>query len=69
MCQGFGTIVTKDGNVYFTMFDYDGDVSHSEIIEALGIKENGDRFKRTFVRTENTKWTEESFRFETESDS
>ena len=64
MCQGFGTIVTKNLDVYFTMFDDSGDIHHSNIIEALGIDENDNQFLRNFVRTENPDWTEESFHFD-----
>ena len=64
MCKGFGTIVTKNMDVYFTMFDEVGDIHHSDIIEALGIEENRNPFLRSFVRTENPVWTTDSFRFD-----
>jgi len=61
MCKGFGCIVTAE-SVYFIEPDFDGDVSHSEIIKRLGWEENKDPFNRRFIRVEYPDWTAASFR-------
>ena len=64
MCNGFGMIVSKDGKGYFTMPNIDGDISHSEILRALGWKEDTDTRLRKFVRVECADWTMKSFNFD-----
>jgi F0F1-type ATP synthase membrane subunit b/b' len=64
MCNGFGGIITQDGRVMFCEPDKDGDCSHSQLLKRLDIPDNTGRFKRSFVRFEFQKWTEESFRYD-----
>ena len=64
MCNGFGMIVSSEIKGYFTMPDSDGDMSHSDILEALGWKDNEEQFNRRFVRIECPNWTIDSFRFD-----
>ena len=67
MCTGFGLIVSKELQVYFIEPAYSGNCSHSDILERLGWKENGNKFLRNFVRVEYPDWTADSFRFDEES--
>jgi len=67
MCEGFGVIVTKDGRYLFCEPDFNGNVSHSEILRRACIKENTDPFNRSFVRVEIPTWKIGSFRFDEES--
>ena len=64
MCNGFGMIVSSEIKGYFTMPDSDGDMSHSDILRALGWKDNEEQFNRRFVRIECPNWTIDSFRFD-----
>jgi len=64
MCQGFGIIIDKDINLWFSEPDTDGNCSHSIIIERLGWRENEDPHLRSFVRVEFADWTPESFTFD-----
>ena len=64
MCNGFGMIVSGEIKGYFTMPDSDGDISHSDILRALGWKDNEEQFNRRFVRIECPNWTIDSFRFD-----
>ena len=64
MCNGFGMIVSSEIKGYFTMPDSDGDISHSDILRALGWKDNEEQFNRRFVRIECPNWTIDSFRFD-----
>ena len=66
MCEGFGTIVSNELKVYFIESDYDGNVSHSEILKRLGWTDNTDPHLRHFVRTECADWKIKSFRFDEE---
>jgi hypothetical protein len=67
MCNGFGMIITSELKGYFTTPDSDGDVSHSDILSALGWQDNEDQFTRRFVRIECPDWTIVSFRFDEDS--
>jgi len=67
MCNGFGMIVSKDMKAYFTTPDSDGDVSHSEILKALGWEDTTNIHLRNFVRVECADWTIKSFRFDEDS--
>ena len=74
MCQGFGCIITRSGDIYFTSPDIKGDTSHSDIIYSDGFprdlreadeKLRGEqRYKRPFVRIESEDWTEKSIHFD-----
>ena len=64
MCNGFGMIVDKTAAAYFTAPNRDGDISHSDILKALGWKDNTDAHLRHFVRVECADWTMKSFRFD-----
>jgi len=64
MCQGFGVVIDKDINLWFSEPDTDGNCSHSIIIERLGWRENEDPHLRSFVRVEFADWTPESFTFD-----
>ena len=57
MCIGFGGFYSKDGKVYFTSPDADGDCSHRSTAVRMprGINENN------LVPFEATKWTVKSF--------
>ena len=59
-------IVSKDMRAYFTTPDGDGNISHSDILAALGWKENTTYHIRHFVRVECEDWTIKSFRFDEE---
>ena len=67
MCQGFGLIVSKELKAYFIEPDYNGNCSHSDILDRLGWKENDSKFLRNFVRIEYPDWTPASFRFDEEN--
>lgn len=64
MCRGFGAIVDKDLNIYFTAPDKYLNVSHTDILNALGWVENRFTFSRNFVRIECPDWTINSFIFD-----
>ena len=64
MCEGFGGIVTRDGRVLFCEPDSDGNCSHSELLNRMGMPENNDPFLRHFVRFEFPDWTPGSFRWD-----
>ena len=66
MCKGFGVIVDRELNVWFSETDNTGDCSHAEILEHLGWKDNGDPFLRHFVRVQFPNWTAASFEFDEE---
>ena len=57
-------IVSKDLKAYFTMPDNGGDISHSEILKALGWKENTNIQLRNFVRVQCADWKISSFEFD-----
>jgi len=67
MCNGFGGIITQDGRVLFSEPDKDGDCSHSLLLTRLDMQDNTDQFKRSFVRFEFPKWTEDSFQYDDDS--
>jgi len=64
MCNGFGMIVSNELKGYFTAPDTEGDISHSDILRALGWKDSDNQFTRRFVRVECPDWTIDSFRFD-----
>jgi hypothetical protein len=64
MCNGFGAIVDSELNVYFTKPDENLNIHHSIIINALGWRENTDKFIRNFVRIECKNWNINSFTFD-----
>ena len=64
MCSGFGMIVTSELKGYFVEPDNRGDVSHTDILNCLGWKDNENQFTRRFVRVECADWTTGSFRFD-----
>jgi hypothetical protein len=64
MCQGFGIIIDKDINLWFSEPDTDGNCSHSLIIKRLNWHENVDPHLRNFVRVEFPDWKPESFVFD-----
>jgi hypothetical protein len=57
-------IVSKDMKAYFTMPDESGDMSHSDILRALGWKDNNDPFLRSFVRVQCPDWDIKGFEFD-----
>jgi hypothetical protein len=67
MCEGFGMIISSDMKGYFTLPSEDGDMSHSEILQALGWKENTDQHLRNFVRVQCPTWKIGSFEFDEDS--
>ena len=67
MCNGFGMIISSEIKGYFTKPDMDGDISHTDILKALGWKENTDPILRRFVRIECSDWTMDTFRFDEEN--
>ena len=66
MCEGFGVIVDRGLNVWFSEQDYGGDCSHSTTLEHLGWEDNADPFLRYFVRVQFPDWTAVSFEFDEE---
>jgi len=64
MCNGFGMIVSSEIKGYFTKPNMDGDISHTDILNALGWKENTDPILRRFVRIECSNWTMDTFSFD-----
>jgi len=66
MCKGFGVIVDRGLNVWFSEQDYGGDCSHSTTLEHLGWEDNADPFLRYFVRVQFPDWTAASFEFDEE---
>ena len=64
MCNGFGIIVDKELNLWFTEPDSDGDCSHSLTINRLGRKENTNAHLRNFVRVQFPNWQPESFEWD-----
>ena len=66
MCKGFGVIVDRELNVWFSEPVNTGDCSHAEILEHLGWEDNADPFLRYFVRVQFPDWTAASFEFDEE---
>lgn len=67
MCDGFGGIITRLLQLYWSEPDKDGDCSHSVTIERMGIEDNKDIFLRNFARWQCPDWTIASFEFDEES--
>lgn len=64
MCNGFSCIVLRNGSINWIEPNSYGDVSHSDILYRMAMPDTSSVLNRSFVRTENTKWTEESFRWD-----
>jgi len=64
MCNGFGIIVDKELNLWFSEPDNTGDCSHSMTIQRLGWTENRNINLRHFVRVQFKDWTPNSFMFD-----
>ena len=72
MCEGFGCLVTKTGEIYTTVPKEGGsDISHSDIIKALRWVDLEDKsmteaqvFTRRWVRVECAYWTPTSFSYD-----
>ena len=64
MCRGFGLIIDKELNLWFTEPDSDGNCSHTTTIERWGWKENGNQHLRAFVRVQFADWQPASFEFD-----
>jgi len=64
MCKGFGLIVSKELKLYFQEPDNYGDCCHSDILYALGWKDNEDQFIRPFVRVQFDIWIAANFEFD-----
>lgn len=65
MATGFGIIISQGLNAYWTAGDgFNGDTSHTDIIERLGWQENRDVYLRHFVRVEIPRWEFGNFRYD-----
>jgi hypothetical protein len=60
-------IIRKDMKGHFTTPDSDGDMSHSDILSALGWEENTNTHLRNFVRVQCPDWKIKSFEFDEDS--
>lgn len=64
MCMGFGCLVDKELNLYFSEPDSTGNCSHSQTLYRLDWKENDDQCLRHFVRVQFSDWMPDSFEFD-----
>ncbi len=64
MCNGFGGIVTANGDFFFSEPDYHGNCSHSRTLDRKRWEDTSTLFWRPFVRVQFSTWAGHSFMFD-----